>query len=240
MSASAQKTILITGANRGIGQEIAKQYLSFGWRVVAGVRDVTKMPRLSEKEGDVVVVKIDSKSTTDAKEAIQELKTKYNITHLDIVLANAGIAPIGDLMSEASIEELDEVLKVNTRGPLVLYQATRELLEDDGCFAVISSMLGSITPDRWARFGIYGTSKAAVNFIMRTIHAEEPKLKVLSIHPGWVETGMGVESATVAKVDAPPYTMADTVPGIVKILNNATKEETSGWMWNFDGTKLPL
>ncbi|WVQ76105.1 hypothetical protein IAR50_005745 [Cryptococcus sp. DSM 104548] len=233
MTASDQKTILITGANRGIGQEIAKQYLSLGWRVVAGVRDVSTMPKLSEKEGDLVVVKIDSKSTTDAKEAVAELKTKHNITHLNIVLANAGIAPIGSLLSETSIDSLDDVLSVNTRGPLVLYQATRELLdEEDGCFAVISSMLGSITPELWPRFGVYGTSKAAVNFLMRTIHAEEPKLKVFMIHPGWVETGMGVESATVAKVDAPPYTMADTVPGIVKILNNATKEETSGWMWN--------
>ncbi|WVQ83391.1 hypothetical protein IAT38_005532 [Cryptococcus sp. DSM 104549] len=221
---SSQKTILITGANRGIGLSVAKTYLSLGWKVIAGVRDVSTFPKV--EEGDIVVVKIDSGSLTDAKTAVEELKTKHGITHLNSVLANAGISGQPSLARDIDPEELELVSRVNVRGPLVLFQAVRELLEPGGTFAAVSSQIGSNSPEHWPQAGVYGTSKAAINFLMRSIHFEEPSLTVFTIHPGWVDTDMGNSFGT------PPQKLSETGPALAKLINGATREEHGGYMWN--------
>ncbi|WVQ76081.1 hypothetical protein IAR50_005720 [Cryptococcus sp. DSM 104548] len=230
MASLQVKTILITGANRGIGLEIANSYLKRSWRVVAAVRDVGKMPKL---DGDLVVVKIDSGSLTDAEEAAQELRTKHNIHQLDIVLANAGVGLYGPSLLKVPAASFDQSIKINTRGPLLLYQAFREMLGDgEGkTFAVVSSMGGVLVTPKRLGLGVYGCSKAAVNYLVRAIHFEEPKLKAFMIHPGWLETEMGVAAAIQANMEDAPQRMKDTIPGVVNLLDTATKEEHSGWMW---------
>jgi len=107
-------TVLITGANRGIGLEFAKRYAERGWTVVAAVRDPSSMPKLESKgEGKVVVVKIDAGSTTDAKEAVAELKSKYNINKLDVVIANAAINITPASFKDMDIGDLEETFRVN-------------------------------------------------------------------------------------------------------------------------------
>ncbi|ODN95299.1 hypothetical protein L198_04692 [Cryptococcus wingfieldii CBS 7118] len=222
------KTVLITGANRGIGRELTKFYLEKGWRVLAAARDPTKVAQ----EGKVVIIKIDSSSTTDAQEAVEELKNKHNITHLDVVIANAAVAPTPSPLASASISELSSGLITNVSGPLALYQATRPLLSDGDAFVVITSTVGSITGEWMPYLGAYGATKTAVNFIVRGIHIEEPKLKAFAINPGWVNTDMGYVGSTLAGLDAPPDKLSDTVPGIIKVIDEATKEKTSGLLWN--------
>ncbi|WVQ75616.1 hypothetical protein IAR50_005245 [Cryptococcus sp. DSM 104548] len=237
MSTTAKKTVLITGANRGIGLAVSKVFLNNGWRIVAGVRDPAKMPQL---DGEMVVVKIDSASTTDALEAVKELESKHGITHLDIVLANAGVASAPGLLYETNLDKFDHGHVVNVRGPLALYQAVRPLLKDEGTFAVVSSVVGCITGGWMPYMGAYGSTKVALNFLMRGINHEEPKLKVFSIHPGWLDTDMGNAGAKASGIDAPPEKLSVAAPAIVQLLTNATKEETSGFMWKYDGTKLPF
>ncbi|TYJ58950.1 hypothetical protein B9479_000386 [Cryptococcus floricola] len=230
------KTVLITGANRGIGRELTKFYLEKGWRVVAAARDPTKVAQ----EGKVVIVKIDSSIPTDAQEAVEELKSKHNITHLDVVIANAAVAPTPSLLANTVISELSTGLITNVSGPLALYQATRPLLNDEDAFVVITSTVGSVTGEWGPYLGAYGTTKTAVNFIVRGIHIEEPKLKVFAVNPGWVNTDMGNAGAALAGLDAPPEKTSDTVPGIIKVIDEATKEKTSGLLWNHDGTPVPF
>ncbi|TYJ53577.1 hypothetical protein B9479_005782 [Cryptococcus floricola] len=234
------KTILVTGANRGIGLEIAKSYLEKGWKVVAAVRDVGKMPKL---EGDLLVLKIDAASLTDAQEAAQELRTKHNIHDLTILLANAGVGLMGPTLAQTPAASFDKSIQINTRGPLLLYQAFRDMLGDGegNTFAVVSSKGGSILTPKRIGFGVYGCSKAAVNFLVRAIHFEEPKLKAFAIHPGWVETEMGITASTKANMNGTtPQRLEDTVPGIIRLLETATKEEHSGWMWEYNGNKASL
>ncbi|ODN96278.1 hypothetical protein I350_08291 [Cryptococcus amylolentus CBS 6273] len=222
------KTVLITGANRGVGRALTKFYLGKGWRVVAAARDPTKVPQ----EDNAVIVKIDSDSLTDAKEAVEELKSKHGITHLDVVIANAASAPSPGPLVSASISELSAGLVTNVSGPLALYQATRPLLSDEGAFVGITSTVGCVT-GAWAPYlGAYGATKASLNFIIKGIHIEEPKLKAFAINPGWVDTDMGNAGAALAGLDAPPDKLVDTVPGIYKVIDEATKEKTSGLLWN--------
>ncbi|ODN85279.1 hypothetical protein L198_07603 [Cryptococcus wingfieldii CBS 7118] len=225
------KTILVTGANRGIGLEIAKSYLDKGWKVVAAVRDVGKMPKL---EGDLLVLKIDAAYLTDAQEAAQELRTRHNIHDLTILLANAGVGLMGPTLAQTPVASFEESIQINTRGPLLLYQAFRDILGDgEGkTFAVVSSKGGSILTPKRIGFGVYGCSKAAVNFLVRAIHFEETKLKAFAIHPGWVETEMGIMASTKANMNGTtPQRLEYTVPGIIRLLETTTKEEHSGWMW---------
>ncbi|WVQ71176.1 hypothetical protein IAR50_000701 [Cryptococcus sp. DSM 104548] len=240
MSSSNQdKVILITGTSQGIGEGIAKHYLKQGWTVVAAIRSPETAPKL---EGNVIIVKADHSSLTDFKDAVEELKNKHHITQLDIVVANAGVTGSLGPLTTASSSNFDHVYQVNTRGPLLLYQATRPLLKDDGAFVVISSLAGSLQKTFfWEGNGIYGASKAAVNYLTRTIHYEEPSLKAFSIHPGLVETNMARKALEMMGGSKPPGLVTETVnevvPGIVKVIATATKEDTSGWMWMNDGTK---
>ncbi|WVQ83392.1 hypothetical protein IAT38_005533 [Cryptococcus sp. DSM 104549] len=234
MSASASKTILITGANRGIGLALSKIFLQQGWTVVAAVRDLAKLPKL---EGKVIPVKIDSASPTDALEAVEELKAKHGITHLDVALANAGIAGSAALAKTVTADEIDELNRVNVRGPVLLFQAVLPLLKDGDKFAVISSIVGANSPVHYPGAAAYGATKAAVNFLTRSIHFEEPALTVFSIHPGWVDTDMGNAAAQLLGLPSTSEKLSDTAPAIVKLVTSATRDTHGGYMWRYDGSK---
>ncbi|WVQ81966.1 hypothetical protein IAT38_004093 [Cryptococcus sp. DSM 104549] len=227
MSASA-KTVLITGANRGIGLGLAKVYLQNGWTVVAAVRDPSKL----ELEGKVIPVKIDASSVTDAKEAVEELKTKHNITHLDVVIANAGIAEGVDNVENIDVAIFDKVQATNVRGPLVLYQAVHPILKEGDKFVVISSLIGSNSPDHYLTYGAYGTSKTAVNFLFRNAHFEDPRLTIFTISPGFVATDMGNTGARRLGLDRAPVDVEDSAAAVVKLVDNATRETHGGYMWD--------
>ena len=137
----------------------------------------------------VIIVKIDATSDTDALEAIK-FAERQGITSLDIVIANAGIydttafAPVAEL----KVSQLQEHLNVNTVGPVRLFQATRSLLVKSANprFVLISSVVGSIASIKDFTFyaSSYGSSKAAANYLVRTIHFENDNIAALAIHPG--------------------------------------------------------
>nr|XP_018265606.1 uncharacterized protein I303_01976 [Kwoniella dejecticola CBS 10117]OBR87764.1 hypothetical protein I303_01976 [Kwoniella dejecticola CBS 10117] len=195
-----QKTVLITGANRGsnvltglldrLGFGLTKLFLSRGYKVIAAVRDISSMVKLD----GVIFVKIDAESLTDPKQAVETLQAEYGIKHLDIVIANSGICSDQDPISSIDPESFTHHFNINTRGPLTLFQAVRDLLIPskggaEGKFVVISSALGSISWEgHYKGQTTYGTSKAAVNYLTRKIHFEEPELIAFNIDPGYFES----------------------------------------------------
>jgi len=228
--------VLITGANRGIGAKLTELYLEKGYTVVAAVRDPATMKPL---EG-VVTVKLDAGSTTDAKEAVEELKTKHGITSLDIVIANAAIHFAPESFKDLSVADLQKTWEVNVRGPLVLFQAVVDLLpKDKGKFIVISSGRGTIGQKHRNGEAAYGQSKAAVNYMVAKLHYEHPELIVLGISPGWVPTDMGLRGAKWAGLTETPLKLEQTCPGILKVIDEATRETSSGTMTNWSGEKMP-
>ncbi|WVQ81963.1 hypothetical protein IAT38_004090 [Cryptococcus sp. DSM 104549] len=229
MSTASSKTVLITGANRGIGLGIAKIYLSKGWTVIAGVRTPDTFPKV---DGNIIIVKIDSLSLTDAKDAVEELKTKHNITHLDVVIANAGISESYNDISVVDIAAFEKHFDVNVRGPVVLYQAVYPLLQDGATFTVISSYLGSNSVEHWKALGAYGASKTAINYVVRNIHVEEPKLKAFTIHPGMVDTDMFTAGAHYYGKPKGPQSVEEISPQVVNVIDNATRETHGGYMWH--------
>ncbi|KAH8817477.1 hypothetical protein F5884DRAFT_722587 [Xylogone sp. PMI_703] len=243
-------SVLITGANRGIGKGLVKQYLSGpNTTVIATVRDVTH-PSAAELQSftvgsgsRLIVVKIDSTSSTDAEKAVEELRTKYGITRVDTVIANAGLGIHWDPIKEATPAQAEENFTINAVGPMRLFYATYPLLSaaETPRFVVISSVFGSIAMQDQLQLPniVYGMSKAAANFFARKVHHEYSNLIAFPLHPGWVQTDLGNGTATKFGFGTAPTTVEESVTGIIEQINKSTREETSGRFIGYDGKPVP-
>lgn len=146
-----------------------------------------KLPAASGSK--VILVKVESTSETDAKDAISTLSS-HNISHIDIVIANAGIFRTDAFhkVSEMKTSDLLEHVDVNVAGVVRLFQATLPLLDkaDKPIFMPVSSIVGSLGEMEHLPYTLtsYGASKAALNLVVRRIHFEQPELIAFPVHPG--------------------------------------------------------
>lgn len=218
MSATnAKKVALITGANKGIGFETAKQLSKKGIFVLLASRELTRGETAAKSLGGetagIRAVKLDVVNEAD-REAIAEYIRK-EFGRLDILINNAGvmIEPIGgNNTSTIELKLLRETFDVNFFAAVALTQKLLPLLRksDAGRIVNLSSILGSLelhatpgSPIYEAKSFAYDASKAALNSF--TIHLAHElrgtKMKVNSAHPGWVKTDMGGEGAPMEIVD---------------------------------------
>ncbi|KAJ4338720.1 hypothetical protein N0V95_007991 [Ascochyta clinopodiicola] len=247
-------TYLVTGANRGIGKGLAADLLARpSTTVIAGVRDVAAstpvLSALPKGAGSkLIVVKLDSSVETDAASAVAELTSKHSITSLDAVIANAGIAHSGSPVSEVPISALKDHFNVNTIGPVVLFQAVAPLLKasaNSPKFLAISTVIGSLASQEHmppnTHFTPYGTSKAALNWIIRRVHFENEWLTAYVSHPGLVKTDLAAkligDEENAKAMGA--ITVDVSAAGLLKTLDAATRETVGGAFRNYDGTALP-
>jgi norsolorinic acid ketoreductase len=163
--------------------------------VIAGVRDPSASSKalkaLPVAAGTkLIIVKIDSTSDTDAKAAVETLKTEHGIKKLDVVIANAGLGDSWEKVLNTSVESVRQYTEVNTIGPLVLFQAVYPLLEaaSQPKFVIMATAISSF--GLMEHFPIpsagYGASKAAISYIGRKIHFEHQNVISVSIYPGYV------------------------------------------------------
>lgn len=156
-------------------------------------RALSDLPRA--RASQLIFAKLDSSVDEDAASAIQQLTTHHAIPHLDVVIANAGISNYFGRAAVTPAHEMMEHFRVNAVAPLLLFQATAPLLEraPSPRFVVMSSAAASL--DGVERLPVentaYGASKAAVNFVARRIHYENPGMVVFPISPGWLRTDVG-------------------------------------------------
>ncbi|KAL0481623.1 oxidoreductase [Acrasis kona] len=238
----SKQVYFITGANRGIGLEFVKHIIQRdNVFIYATTRDPTQQDELNaiaQANKNVKVLKLNSGSEEDAKAAAEEVKKHSD--KIDVVIANAGYHAI-DNTANATVSNLKNLFEINAIGPLVLFQALHDLLKkgDDPKIIFISSGAGSITMAAQVPFPIlsYGASKAALNFIAQKVHVENEWLIATPIHPGLVDTRMS--SNTEETDDFKKITTDTSVSSILKIVDNATRSETSGKFLNYDGTPLP-
>lgn len=177
----------------GIGLGLVAHYLGLeNTTVLAAVRNPSNAAELSAlKAGSgskLIIVKIESSSTTDAADAVKLLKAKHGISHIDVVIANAGIGKYFGPALTTPISEFEEHLKVNATGTLILFQAVHDLLtaSDTPKFVAIGTPVGSI--GEIENFPLastaYGSSKAALHFLTRKLHFEHPEFIIFPITPG--------------------------------------------------------
>ena len=228
-----KKVALITGGNKGIGLETARQLGKLGVTVLIGVRDEAKgeaaVAELKKDGVEALAVKLDMDNPADYA-AVAKLIEKY-YGRLDILINNAGIfldGRKGNETSTTSKDVLQKTFNTNFFAVVGLTQTLLPLLKKSlgGRIVNLSSILGSntlhATPGSFiyeAKTFAYDASKAALNaFTIHLAHElKDTKIKVNSAHPGWVKTDMGGEGAqldivTGAKTSVELATLQDSGP----------------------------
>jgi NAD(P)-dependent dehydrogenase (short-subunit alcohol dehydrogenase family) len=211
--------VLISGANKGLGFEAARQMGKMGYKVLLGSRDVAKGNAAAEilrKEGlDVVAVKLDVNSKADIDAVARLINVDYGGV-LDVLVNNAGLMVekswTNNITSEMKADDIRATYETNVVAPFVLTKALLPALKHSkaGRIVNVSSILGSVTLQGTKGSSIYTTklfaynsSKAALN--MLTIHLAHElratKIKVNSAHPGWAKTDMGGSAAPLSVED---------------------------------------
>jgi len=195
------KIALVTGANKGIGREVARQLAAKGFHVFIGARNRSAgrkaADEIAKKGGKATFLEIDVSDNNSVAVAAREfVKTS---DHLDVLVNNAGIIVDGDhAILEIGDELLRKTLETNTLGALRVIRAFVPLLAKSKAPRVInvSSGGGQLTggADGWAP--AYCISKTALNGVTSQLAAALPKFAINSVCPGWVRTDMGGRSAT--------------------------------------------
>lgn len=194
-------TYFITGGNRGIGFEIAKNLSAVkSNKIIVSVRDAEKATALKElasKTGNITLVTLDV-SSPDSIGAFNEQLTKVAPEGIDFFISNAGVSLDCVPLLEVPPQDLRKVLATNTFGPILLTRLVVQHMEKKPTKKIIfvSSAVGSLTNFANISANVYGVSKAALNYIAKELAFElGPKgYIVISLHPGAVKTDMGKSS----------------------------------------------
>lgn len=226
---------LITGANRGLGLEFARQYLADGWQVYAACRDpasASELRRLAQDSGGKL--RILAMDVTDPR-SIRAAATELEGQAIDLLLNNAGIiGPRGQAIGNIDYDAWAEVLAVNTMGPMRVSEAFVEHVanSDRKLIVTLTSGMGSIADNTSGGSIVYRSSKAAVNMVMRSLAIDLAPRGIICVvvNPGWVRTDMGGPNATVE---------ASESIGALKRLIATLGPQHSGKFFNHTGREYP-
>lgn len=228
---------LVTGAGRGIGFEFARQLMQKGWCIDAVVRSAAQYPKLVDlahhSEGRVSVFEADVSDLRSVEKLAHYFKVQRSHPSLDLLVNNAGVYL--DAHADLSVLESDlveESFRVNALGPLRVTQALLPYLHKSQkpIVANITSLMGSIDDNGSGGSYGYRMSKAALNMFTRSLARDYPEITVLALHPGWVRTEMGGDSA--------PTEAEDSVRGLIQVIERAGSKQ-SGEFFDYEGERLP-
>ncbi|GBM32568.1 C-factor [Araneus ventricosus] len=243
-------SVLITGANRGIGLEFVKQFLNLPSPpniIFATCRNPDKaddLQNLAKSNPNVKILPLDVKDESSFPKIRQQLEQEVGETGLNLLINNAGIAIWKDL-NNVTKEDMMENFQVNTVSPLLL---TKELLpllktaaakvggDSLSCARAavvnITSKMGSIDDNTSGGFYPYRTSKTALNMVTKSLSVDLKPDGILAfvLHPGWVQTDMGGKNALI--------TTTTSVSGMLNTIQQAN-EKHCGLMLNYDGKPIP-
>jgi NAD(P)-dependent dehydrogenase (short-subunit alcohol dehydrogenase family) len=228
-------TVLITGANRGLGLEFTRQYAAQGWRVLACCREpetAHALQGIAAAHPQVTLYRLDVADFAQIDHLAQTLQDQA----IDVLLSNAGV--YGDKQDYA-FGQLDyavweQTLRINTLAPVKLAEAFLPQLQKSQkrLLVPVSSLMASLADNSSGGSLCYRSSKAALNAAMKSlaIDLRPQQIGVLILHPGWVKTDMGGIHA--------PTMPEESVAGMCRVIDHFTLEK-SGHFINFRGETLP-
>ena len=220
-------TVLVTGASRGIGSELVKQYSANGAEVIACVRDTAAAPGLEGVNGNVRILQMDTGSPDSIAAAAAEVGDQA----LDVVINNAGyVGGAKQGIDDVDLDEWHRTLDINTIGPLLIARAFKANLaaSGDGKLMNVTSQLAAST---WPFGGmlIYSSTKAALSKVAQILALDwkEDPITVALVHPGWVRTDMGGPNAEISA--------EESASGIRDLIAGMTKADSGKfYKWNGD------
>lgn len=230
------RTMLITGANRGIGLEFVRQYAADGWRVVACCRKPAAAEALNRLAAQYLnQVTVHALDVTDHVQ-IDQLTQTLSDQPIDLLINNAGVYPParGDALGETDYAAWQQAFAVNTMAPLKMTEAFIQQVSRSELKTIvtITSKMGSIADNRGGGSYIYRSSKAGVNIVMKSLSIDLNPQKIIAVvlHPGWVKTDMGGPGALISA--------EQSVTGMRRVIGNLTLKD-SGKFYAFDGKEVP-
>jgi NAD(P)-dependent dehydrogenase (short-subunit alcohol dehydrogenase family) len=215
-------SVLITGANRGIGLEFARQYAADGWDVIAAARQ-------SSPDLDALGVHVEPLDLADA-EAVAGFADRIS-GPLNLFIANAGTSHPMDTAGAENARDWQAMMMVNVIAPFQLGQALLPRMASDGKMICISSGMGSIEQNSGGWIP-YRTSKAALNMAWSclALEAKREGVTAVAISPGWVKTRMGGAGAEIST--------EESVGSMRKLIDRLTIDDTGRFLRR-DGSELP-
>ncbi|MBT3550738.1 MAG: SDR family oxidoreductase [Rhodospirillaceae bacterium] len=224
-------TVLVTGSNRGIGLEFARQYAASGWRVIATCRNPDAAAELGAITGDIEVRKLDMMDLG----AIDALAGDLDGTAIDVLLLNAGINPQPEAPPSGGTDYVAwaDAFRTNTMAPLRAAVAFAEHVtsSEQKVIASISSGNASIERNPGGNY-VYRSTKAALNLCMSGLSKEfkDRGTTIIMLSPGWVRTDMGGPNAA----RSPEESISD-----MRAIIEGLGPEDNGRFVHYDGTDVP-
>ncbi|XP_055042364.2 C-signal [Misgurnus anguillicaudatus] len=257
MAAVKACSVLITGANRGLGLEMVKQLAEGSCpkrQIFAGCRDPDgprseKLRELAEKHpGIITIIQLDVTNPSSIKESAKKVAPMLEKTGLNLLVNNAGVLAHGTMLS-TSDKEMHDAFNTNLMGP---FTVTKEYLPylrtaakasgtsgmscDKAAIINISAGLGSMTQmltlySNFPTFS-YSVSKAGLNMltVYTSTEVKNDEILCVSIHPGWVKTDMGGDKA--------PLEMKESVGELLRVMSGLTEKQHGGFL-DYKGETLP-
>ncbi len=228
-------SVVVTGANRGLGLEFARQYAADEWRVFAACRapDAAKeLQQLASKSGGRIrVLELDVTDTTSVRAAAAGLKGEP----IDLLLNNAGVgSPRNQQLGNLDYAAWTRVLDANTLGPMRVVEAFVDNVARGGQkrIVTITSAMGSIEDNTSGGSYAYRSSKAAVNIVVKSLSIDLASRGITCIvmHPGWVRTDMGGQGGKLS-----PTESIQSLRSVIAKL----RPEDSGKFLNYNGESFP-
>lgn len=228
-SAANDKTVLITGANRGLGLEFARQYSQRGYKVIGTARSPDKAAELKALGARIVALDV-----TDSDSVASMAKSLDGVA-IDLLINNAGV--IGHPQENFKSFDFDKALttyNINSLGPMRVTQALLENLNSGKGKTVIqiTSILGSIENNSGGYYD-YRASKAALNTMNKSlsIELEAEGFTCVVLHPGWVQTDLGGSRA--------PLKPAESIKGMLSVIDQLDQKKDNGKFYDYQGNELP-
>ncbi|XP_005422815.1 uncharacterized protein LOC102032275 isoform X1 [Geospiza fortis] len=253
------RSVLVTGANRGIGLGFVQHFLRMPnppqW-IFAGCRDpkgqrAQELQNLASKHPNIIIIPLEVSDPASIKAAAAKVGERLGGSGLNLLINNAGIAKPCSLDNETP-ENMIQVYTTNTVGPMLMGQAFLPLLKkaaqgspgsglscSKAAIINMSSYAGSIEDMYVWEFGqvvSYRCSKAALNMLSKcqSLAYKEHGILCITFHPGWVQTDMGGGGGSYK----PPLTVDDSVQGMLKVLSSISEKET-GTFLDWEGKVVP-
>ncbi len=218
------RTVVITGANKGIGLALTKQYQQEGDKVIAAVRN-------SSDELEALGVKVYENVDVTNDEQVLDFKRQLGDTTIDILFNNAGQLSSEDML-DMNYDRIRQQFEVNTLGPLRVTHTLSHLFTRGAKIGIVSSRVGSMTDNGGGGNYGYRISKTAANMVGKNLSIDfAPRgIGVYLLHPGYVSTQM-----VNYKGPVPPQ---EAAKGLKQVMDKLTLEQT-GTFWHAQGYELP-
>lgn len=228
-------SVLITGADKGLGLEFARQYADEDWRVFAACRHPERAESLQRLAADFPRLAIHALDVADHGQ-VDDLARQLGSERIDVLLNNAGIYGDEDRRGFGTLDyrAWEYTLRVNVLGPVKMAEAFLEHVarSERRLIVAITSKMGSIADNGSGGAYLYRSSKAALNAAYRSLALDlRPQgIGVLLLHPGWVQTDMGGRDA--------PLAPERSIRGMRDLIARF-KRQDSGRFYAYDGREIP-